>query len=48
MIHISVDFNAMNAAGTHVWINTNPDINPGLADILKTGLKVILFEAHDI
>ena len=45
MIRIPVDFNAMNKEGTHVWINTN--VNPELRDVLKPGLRVILYEEDD-
>lgn len=45
MIRIPVDFNAMNKEGTHVWINMKR--NSRLVDVLKPGLRVILYEEND-
>ena len=46
MIRIPVDFNAMNKAGTHVWINTK--IHATLIDVLKPDMRVILYESYDM
>lgn len=46
MLRILVDFNAMTADGTRVWINT--DLHEDLLDTLHSGSRVTLYEPNDI
>jgi hypothetical protein len=46
MIRIEVDFNAMNKAGTHIWINTR--YYPDLLDFIQPGLRLLLYTEGDI
>lgn len=46
MIRIPVDFNRMGREGTLIWIL--PRVSAEFMDIIRSGLRVILYEEHEM